>query len=343
VENHPVTQQDKAAMAAMRAIVEPNKGRMQGTAARAAFDGIMSRVKAPSGVTFHEDKLGEVSGWWCRPANIQPGKAIVHLHGGWFNWGSAQAFRHLVGHIAAQTQVEAFIPEYRLAPEHPFPAAIEDAQSCYRELANRGTPLIALTGDSAGGGLALSLLAMATKSVFSNGVIPVGAVVLSPVTDLTLSGQSWQSRAAADPYFIQSQAAGLVKAYLAGTNPNNPLASPLYGNLAGLPPIRIHVGDDEVLLDDSRRYVEQAIEAGVDAKLDVWEGMSHGFLGGIGNFNASAQVLEAIGEFLAEKFAQSNVRLPTLTPPRRDCETAGKVKASRKGRKGNIRGKGAMF
>ena len=306
VENHPVTQQDKAAMAAMRAIVEPNKGRMQGTAARAAFDGIMSRVKAPSGVTFHEDKLGEVSGWWCRPANIQPGKAIVHLHGGWFNWGSARAFRHLVGHIAAQTQVEAFIPEYRLAPEHPFPAAIEDAQSCYRELANRGTPLIALTGDSAGGGLALSLLAIATNAAVSNGVTPVGAVVLSPVTDLTLSGQSWQSRAAADPYFIQSQAAGLVKAYLAGTNPNNPMASPLYGSLAGLPPIRVQVGDDEVLLDDSRRYVERAIEAGVDAKLDVWEGMPHGFLGGIGNFNASAQALEAIGEFLAERFAKSN-------------------------------------
>ena len=84
------------------------------------------------------------------------------------------------------------------------------------------------------------------------------------------------------------------------------MASPLYGSLAGLPPIRVHVGDDEVLLDDSRRYVERAIEAGVDAKLDVWEGMSHGFLGGIGNFNASAQVLEAIGEFLAERFAKSN-------------------------------------
>ena len=301
VENHPVTQQDKAAMAAMRAIVEPNKGRMQGTAARDAFDGIMSGVKAPSGVTYHEDKLGEVSGWWCRPANSQPGKAIIHLHGGWFNWGSAQAFRHLVGQIAAQTQVEAFIPEYRLAPEHPFPAAIEDAQACHRELVNRGTPLVAVTGDSAGGGLALSLLAIATNSAFSNGVIPVGAVVLSPVTDLTLSGQSWQSRAAADPYFIQSQAAGLVNAYLAGTNPNNPMASPLYGSLAGLPPIRVHVGDDEVLLDDSRRYVERAIEAGVDAKLDVWEGMPHGFLGGIGNLNASAQVLEAIGEFLAER------------------------------------------
>jgi epsilon-lactone hydrolase len=307
MENHPVTQQDKVAMAAMRAIVEPNKGRLQGTAARAPFDGIMSRVKAPSGVTFHEDTLGGVSGWWCRPDKVQPGNAIVHLHGGWFNWGSAQAFRHLVGHIAAQAQVEAFIPDYRLAPEHPFPAALEDAQACYRELVNRGRRLMALTGDSAGGCLVLALLSITMTSASFGDVKPVAAVVLSPVTDLTLSGQSWQSRAAADPYFTQSQTAGLVKAYLGSANPNGPKASPLNGNLAGLPPIRVHVGDDEVLLDDSRRYVERAIEAGVDAKLDVWEGMPHGFLGGIGNFNASAQALEAIGEFLAERFAKSNV------------------------------------
>jgi epsilon-lactone hydrolase len=304
-ETHPATEHDQAAMAAMRAIVEPNKGRMQGMAARAAFDGIMSRVIAPVGVTFHEDTLGGVSGWWCRPANMQSGKTILHLHGGWFNFGSAQAFRHLVGHIAAQAHVEAFIPEYRLAPEHPFPAAMEDAQSCYRDLVNRGTRLIALIGDSAGGCLALSLLAMVMNSVSSGGVTPVGAVALSPVTDLTLSGQSWQTRAAADPYFIQSQAAGFVKAYLGTADPNNPLASPLFGNLAGLPPIRVHVGDDEVLLDDSRRYVERAAEAGVDAKLDVWEGMPHGFLGGIGAFDASTQALEAIGEFLVERFAQS--------------------------------------
>jgi len=256
-------------------------------------------------VTFHEDTLGGVPGWWCRPDKVQPGNAIVHLHGGWFNWGSAQAFRHLVGHIAAQSQVEAFIPDYRLAPEHPFPAALEDAQACYRELVNRGRRLIALTGDSVGGGLALSLLAMATNSAFSNGVTPVGAVVLSPVTDLTLSGQSWQSRAAADPYFIQSQAAGLVKAYLGSANPNDPMASPLNGDLAGLPPIRVHVGDDEVLLDDSLRYVDRAVAAGVDAKLDIWEGMPHGFLGGIGNFNASAKVLETIATFLVERFAKS--------------------------------------
>jgi monoterpene epsilon-lactone hydrolase len=307
LENHPVTQQDKAAMAAMRAIVEPHKGHMQGTAARATFDGIMSRVKAPSGVIFHDDTIGGVSGWWCRPASVQSDKAILHLHGGWFNWGTAQAFRHLVGHIAAKAQVEAFIPDYRLAPEHPFPAAIEDAQACYRELVNRGTRLIALTGDSAGGCLALALLSITTISASLGGVIPVGAVVLSPVTDLTLNGQSWGTRATVDPYFTQTQAAGLVKAYLDNTAPTDPIASPLFGNLGGLTPVRVHVGDDEVLLDDSRRYVERAIAAGVDAKLDVWEGMPHGFLGGIGNFSASAQALEAIGEFLVERFTEASV------------------------------------
>jgi monoterpene epsilon-lactone hydrolase len=312
LENHPVTQQDKAAMAAMRAIVEPNKGRMQGTSARAPYDEIMSHVKSPSEVAFREDTLDGVSGWWCLPANARPGKAILHLHGGWFNWGTAQAYRNLVGHIAVVTQIEAFIPDYRLAPEHPFPAAIEDAQACYRELVNRGTRLIALTGDSAGEGLALSLLSIATSSTFFGGVIPVGAVVLSPVTDLTLGGQSWEDRAVADPYFTKTQASGLVKAYLGSTASNNAIASPLFGNLAGLPPVRVQVGGDEVLLDDSRRYVEQATAAGVDAKLDIWEGMPHGFLGGIGNFNASAEALEAIGAFLVERFTVSS-GIPRLT------------------------------
>jgi monoterpene epsilon-lactone hydrolase len=154
--------------------------------------------------------------------------------------------------------------------------------------------------------LALALLSITTISASLGGVIPVGAVVLSPVTDLTLSGQSWGSRASADPYFTQTQAAGLVKAYLGNTAPTDPIASPLFGNLAGLPPVLVHVGDDEVLLDDSRRYVERAIAAGVDAKLDVWEGMPHGFLGGIGNFSASAQALEAIGEFLVERFTEAS-------------------------------------
>jgi acetyl esterase/lipase len=110
----------------------------------------------------------------------------------------------------------------------------------------------------------------------------VGAAVLSPVTDLALTGERFETRSEADPYFVRAQIEGLVRSYLGDTDPKNPLASPLYGNLAGLPPISIHVGDDEVLLDDSRRYFERAVAAGVDAKLGIWEGMPHGFVGSIG-------------------------------------------------------------
>ncbi|HUA64378.1 MAG TPA: alpha/beta hydrolase [Alphaproteobacteria bacterium] len=296
---HPVTREDKTAMAGLRALVEPNKGQLRGTAARVPFDGIIGHTPQRAGVKYQQDTVGGVPGWWCLVGDALQGQAILHLHGGWFNWGSARAYRNLVGHIAGQAQVNAFIPDYRLAPEHPFPAAVEDIQASYQALVERGIRKIAITGDSAGGNLALVLLSLA--STFSVG--PSAAVVLSPVTDLTISGNSWETRAAADPYFTREQAAGLVKAYLGGASAIDPKASPLYGNLVGLPPIRVHVGADEVLLDDSRRYVERALANGVDAKLDVWEGMPHGFLGGIGGFAAATKSLEAIGPFLAERLA----------------------------------------
>jgi acetyl esterase/lipase len=216
---------------------------------------------------------------WCKPSNARSGDAILHLHGGWFNLGSAQAYWNLVGHIAVRTGAEAFVPDYRLAPEHPFPADKNDVQACYRGLVERGIRNIAISGDSAGGNLALVVLSLATTF---GGQIPVGAAVLSPVTDLALTGERFETRSEADPYFVRAQIEGLVRSYLGDTDPKNPLASPLYGNLAGLPPISIHVGDDEVLLDDSRRYFERAVAAGVDAKLGIWEGMPHGFVGSIG-------------------------------------------------------------
>jgi epsilon-lactone hydrolase len=129
----------------------------------------------------------------------------------------------------------------------------------------------------------------------------VGAVAVSPVTDLTLSGATYETRADADPLFTQPQVAEFVGAYLGGADANDPLASPLQGRFSGLPPIRIHVGDDEVLLDDSRRYVERAVAAGVDARLDVWMGMPHGFVTNIGTVKASEQALDAIGRFLTER------------------------------------------
>ncbi|SDY96684.1 Acetyl esterase/lipase [Collimonas sp. OK242] len=299
--SHPITVDDKAKIFALRAMVEPLKGKLQGIAAREPFDGIMNRVSPPDGVFFESDNVGGISGWWCRPSNARSGEVILHLHGGWFNWGSALAFRHFVGHIAAHASVDAFIPDYRLAPEHPHPAAIEDVLSCYDGLIKRGIKRIALVGDSAGGGLALVLLSLVIARRKS--VIPAGAVALSPVTDLSLAGDSWETRASADPYFTRLQVAGLVQAYLGKMNPTDHLASALYGNLTDLPPIRVHVGDDEVLLDDSRRYVDRAVAAGVDAQLHIWEGMPHGFASNAGKFDAANNALAMIGQFLTERLA----------------------------------------
>ena len=263
----------------------------------------MGHVAAPNDVAYVADTIGGVPGWWCRPTNKQPAGTILYLHGGWYVFGTAKAYRHFAGHIAARTGAEVFVPDYRLAPEHPFPAGLLDAQACYRGLIGRGIRRIAIAGDSAGGGLSLALLSLLATPENSGGVSPRAAVVLSPLTDLALSGRSWETRAAADPYFTRAQADSLVPLYLGHHDPKDPLASPLYGNLAGLPPIRVHVGDDELLLDDSLRYVERAVAAGVDARVDIWEGLPHVFPSSVGQLAAADRALDAIGAFLAERLS----------------------------------------
>ena len=308
-EVHPITLADAEAMTAMRAVVSPNKGRMQGLAARIPFAAIMETVAAPDAVTYGPDTVEGVSGLWCKPENARPGQVVLHLHGGWFNWGSAQAFRHMVGQIASAAGVVAFVPDYRLAPEHPFPAAPEDVQACYLGLVERGFSRIAVTGDSAGGNLALGLIAFLASVTNAEKSALVGAVALSPVTDLSQSGESWETRAVADPYFLKSQAAELIRSYLAGQDASDPVASPLFANLAGLTPVRVHVGNDKVLLDDSIRFVERAVAASVDARLDVWEGMVHGFLASIGRLAGSSGALRLIAEFLRERLTAENAGL----------------------------------
>ena len=290
---HPLDPEDAKVTAAMRAMLSSSKGARAGIEARAQYDALMESVVPRAGVTFEADTLGGVPGLWVHPADWRRGEAIVHLHGGWFTLGSANAYRHLVGQIAARAGARAFIPDYRLAPEHPFPAATDDVRACYQGLAERDVHRIALTGDSAGGNLALGLASRVT------GV--VGVAVVSPVTDLTLSGASYETRADADPLFTRPQVAELVHSYLGSADARQPLASPLHGGYAGMPSTRIHVGDDEVLLDDSLRYVERAVAAGVDARADVWVGMPHGFPASIGRLKAAAQALDAIGAFLAER------------------------------------------
>jgi monoterpene epsilon-lactone hydrolase len=298
---HPLDPEDASTISRIGTAARPYKGARWRIESRQQYDALMEGVSPRGDVTFESDTVGGVPGLWVHPASSRLDEALLHLHGGWFNAGSATAYRHLVGHIAARAGTRAFVPDYRLAPEHPFPAAVDDVLATYRGMDGSGMRRIAITGDSAGGNLALVLASCVAGKEVSAKAILVGVAVLSPVTDLTLSGATYETRAEADPYFTKQQVAELVHSYLGSADANDPLASPLQGRLSGLAPIRIHVGDDEVLLDDSRRYVERAVATGVDARLDVWTGMPHGFPASIGTIKASAQALDAIGKFLTER------------------------------------------
>src|SRR5258705_4675936 len=174
---HPLDPEDATITAAMRAMLSSSKGARAGIEARGQYDALMERVLPREDVTFEEDTLGGVPGLWVHPAGWRSSEAIVHLHGGWFNFGSAKAYRHLVAHIAARAGARAFIPDYRLAPEHPFPAATDDVLACYEGLAERGVHRIALTGDSPGGNLALVLASRVTGEAPSVNAVLVGGPV----------------------------------------------------------------------------------------------------------------------------------------------------------------------
>jgi monoterpene epsilon-lactone hydrolase len=300
--HHPLSAEDRTAMAAMRAQIEPFKGTMTGPEAREPFDAIMEQTPDAPGVAYERGEVGGVPGVWCRPQTAAPGTVILYLHGGGYVFGSAYAYRHLAGQIAARANAAAFVADYRLAPEHPCPAAVEDARAAYRGLVEAGAQKIVLVGDSAGGGLTLALLAITqAEARAGTGVGPSAAVAMSPWTDLALTGPSMTERADDDPIFTPAQVATIAARYLHGHDPRDPLASPLYGGLAGLPPIQLHVGTSEVLLDDSRRYAERARREGVDATAHVWEGMPHVFPASVGTLDAAERALETIAAFLREK------------------------------------------
>ena len=173
------------------------------------------------------------------------GYHVIYLHGGGYMFGSASFYRNFLWRIARATQAQVLFINYRLAPEHPFPAAVDDVLACYRGIDASGTRRVAVTGDSAGGNLALVLVSCVTGRALSAKATLVGAAAVSPVTDLTLSGATYETRADADPLFTRPQVAELVRSYLGSGDATDPLASPLQGQFSGFPPIRIHVGDDE--------------------------------------------------------------------------------------------------
>ena len=303
IQHHDLLPADADALAGLRPVLEPNKGRMRGPAARPIFDDIMAHTPSADGVTYEAATIAGISGWWCLPAGARPHQAIIHLHGGWFVWGSAGAYRHFTGHIAAASGAAAFVADYRLAPEHPSPAALDNALALYEGIVELGFSRIAIVGDSAGGALTAGLLTR-LRNRGGNGVLPVAAVLLSPVTDLTLSGATWESRSAADLYFTRDQVVELLDLYLDGQDPKQPAISPLFDDLHDLPPIRVHVGDDEMLLDDSLRFVERAAAVGVDARVDVWQGMQHVFPAAVAAFAAARLAIAQIGAFLSDHLGQ---------------------------------------
>jgi acetyl esterase/lipase len=296
-------------MAEMRRMVAPMKGSVTGPSAREMFDDLMEKTPAADGVTYEKADVGGVPGWWCRPKYAAAAAAILYFHGGAYVAGSARAFQHFVGQVAASAMVAAFVPEYGLAPEHPFPVAVDEAQAAYRGLVEQGITKIALAGDSAGGGLALVLLSLVVaKARDGSTPCPIGAAVMSPWTDLALSGSSMEARAEADPLLTKNSLASTAHLYLGSHDARDPCASPLNGDLAGLPPVRIHVGEDEILLEDSLRYGERLEREGGTIQVHTWQGMIHVFPSNIAVLHSANEALDDIGDFLRQQFSMSGGR-----------------------------------
>ncbi|ESQ86486.1 alpha/beta hydrolase [Asticcacaulis benevestitus] len=303
---HPLDDKDAVVVATMRQVLAPIKGTINSPASRGLFDEVMEHTPDARGMTYEAGTVGGVSGLWCLPDNKRSDVFILYCHGGAYILGSARAFRHLAGQIAARTRVATFVPDYRLAPEHPFPAAVTDLVSVYYGLCDLAPQAISIVGDSAGGGLALVLLALMQAEATAGTVLaPRAGVAMSPWTDLALTGASMTERAEADPLLTPDMLKTTATLYLNGQSPEAPSASPLYGHLANLPPIHIHVGEDEILLDDSRRYASRAQSVGSDVSLNVWQGMPHVFPSNIGALSAAGKALDLIGQFLTARFELS--------------------------------------
>lgn len=294
----------------VRAVIEEQvtpafKGLSDVAALRQLWEVIAARsTPVPDEVTWEPVTAGQVACEWVHGPFNQGGHAVVYLHGGGYVFGSAATFRELIGRLSIAAGMWVLAPDYRLAPEHPFPAAVEDALAAYRWLLGAGglePERIVISGDSAGGGLALATL-LALRDAGER--LPAAAVLLSPWIDLTCSGNSYTSRAESDPLFTRKQVVALAAQYLAGADPTSVLASPIYADLKGLPPLLVHVGSDEVLLDDATRLAERAKAAGVDVDLKIWDGMWHEFqrFAGRGVIEAEESI-DLIGAFIKERVA----------------------------------------
>ncbi len=291
---------------AMQAVMEALRDRQRAAAGLAPLTVSETRASfAPAGlihpvpgdVVVTEVSAGGVPAHWLGAPGADPGRVLIFLHGGGYQLGSLRSDGELAARLGRAGGMRVLFPEYRLAPEHPFPAAVDDVRAVWRWLRTDqglGAGSIAVAGDSAGGGLAMALL-VATRD--AGDALPAAAVLMSPTVDLTSSGASMTERAGQDPISTPALLRQLASDYLAGADPRTPLASPLFASLSGLPPLLIQVGTADLLLSDAERLAAAAAAAGVDVHLEVGEGLPHVFQLTLGTPEA-ADATERIGTFL---------------------------------------------
>ncbi len=239
---------------------------------------------------------------WLTPDDRMDDKLLLYLHGGGYVVGGCDMHRQMVSHIARAGRIQALLPEYRLSPESKYPAAIEDAIGIYRTLLARGTKAenIVLAGDSAGGALVMATLLSLRDA---GEPLPAAAILLSPFLDATASGESMQSRAMQDPWFRAEDVARIADYYCEPQQRRDPLVSPVFADVGGLPPLYIQVGDDEILLSDAERIAQKITAAGGEITLEIWPEMWHVFQMFVGKMPESGRAIDKIGDFVRACFA----------------------------------------
>ncbi|MCZ0736311.1 alpha/beta hydrolase [Phreatobacter sp. AB_2022a] len=267
---------------------------------RADYEAMLAAPAVEAGRPF---AIGAMPAEWIIAEGADPGRAILFLHGGGYQIGSVRSHRDLMRRLSRAAGAAVLGIDYRLAPENRFPAAVDDGLAAYRWLLEQGfaTGSIALAGDSAGGGLAVAVL---LKACAEGLALPAAAALFSPWTDMEASGATYETRAAVDTLTQRDKILLMARAYLGrGGDPRDPLASPIHADLSGLPPMLIHVGDHETILDDSRVFADRARAAGVAVELTIWDRMIHQFQVFAGDIPEAQASIEAAGAFLHGRFA----------------------------------------
>ncbi|MCX6507000.1 MAG: alpha/beta hydrolase [Actinobacteria bacterium] len=265
---------------------------------RSRIDEAMAQMPLAEGTVSEPFVRSGVAGIECRPVELADNAPILlYFHGGGFRIASALAYRSYGSHLAAVLGARVMLVEYRLAPEHKFPKAVDDCFAVWESLLAEGidTGRIVIAGDSAGGGLAASV----TMHALADGVLPAGVICCSPWVDLTITADTYDTNAESDKLFSRTSAEEAAPAYLGGADPMNPIASPLFGDWDGAPPLLILVGDAEVLLDDSRKLADVAKSAGVDVTLSVYPEMPHIWTMSYPAFPEAVEGVTEMAEFVA--------------------------------------------